>query len=358
MLDATKSSAVINGLQILDYPDLIAGASAQRDSSNIALVLVENEVTVDAKFDDWKDVTGERYHFPNQYRNQFVEGRRFVYYRGVRRAAGVRGTPEYFGTGTIGEIWRDSDIPEDSPKVRWKWFCNIEDYEPLQNPVPAKIEGKPFEDIADNLWGVGVRPLSRRVLEEILKSAGLSPPPPPLTANSVPKVPNLEDVTPSSASGLLVPRKPSKGDKAKKGASSGGRRSRYSALVGRRGEEIALKYLRESLDETAAASLRWVSEAGEKPGWDIEYTDSDGNLIAVEVKATTGPSFPSIEVTANEWEAALERRDHFKLILVTKALTDHPPVVQLKNPAALAERGELFITPTVFRLEATMNANA
>jgi len=65
------------------------------------LVLVQNERTAGGHFDHWEDVTGERYHFPNQYRNRVVPGRPFVYYRGVRRS-GERGTPEYFGTGRAG----------------------------------------------------------------------------------------------------------------------------------------------------------------------------------------------------------------------------------------------------------------
>ena len=32
----------------------------------IALILVENEVTVGGRYDHWQDVTGKRYQFPNQ----------------------------------------------------------------------------------------------------------------------------------------------------------------------------------------------------------------------------------------------------------------------------------------------------
>ena len=54
------------------------------------LVLVENDVTSEGKYDHWADATGEQYNFPNKYRNMIIEGRRFVYYRGVRRV-GSRG---------------------------------------------------------------------------------------------------------------------------------------------------------------------------------------------------------------------------------------------------------------------------
>lgn len=87
------------------------------------LVLVENEKTAGGRYDHWKDVTGERYHFPNQYKGRVVPGRQFVYYRGVRRADGSRGTPEYFGYGRIGDVWRDSDVPEGAPHNRG--YCRM-----------------------------------------------------------------------------------------------------------------------------------------------------------------------------------------------------------------------------------------
>lgn len=41
--------------------------------SATALVLVQNERTVGGNFDHWEDVVGERYHFPNQYRNRITD---------------------------------------------------------------------------------------------------------------------------------------------------------------------------------------------------------------------------------------------------------------------------------------------
>jgi len=63
-------------------------------------------------------VTGVQYHYPNGYKNLIRSGERFVYYRGVRRAGNKRGIAEYFGTGLVGEVWRDERIPEDAPKER------------------------------------------------------------------------------------------------------------------------------------------------------------------------------------------------------------------------------------------------
>ena len=93
-----------------------------------ALVLVENEMTAGGLYDHWEDVTGERYQFPNQYRNKVVTGRPFVYYRGVRRADGSRGTAEYFGCGVVGSVYQDPANDPSAPKAGWKWICEVEEY--------------------------------------------------------------------------------------------------------------------------------------------------------------------------------------------------------------------------------------
>ena len=96
-----------------------------------------------------------------------------MYYRGTRRPDGKRGTPEYFGYGRIGEVWRDSTIPESLPRRNWAWYCSISDYLPFESPVPAKIDGAPLEKIASNHWSVGIRDLPQEVFDRILHLAGL-----------------------------------------------------------------------------------------------------------------------------------------------------------------------------------------
>lgn len=135
-----------------------------------ALVLVQNERTAGGNFDHWEDVVGERYHFPNQYRNRMVPGRSFVYYRGVRRSGNRRGVPEYFG---IGRIWRDPRVPATEPKSRWRWLCDIEDYRPFLILVPAKENGRYFEQIPFNHWSVAIRELPIEVFRRILKIADI-----------------------------------------------------------------------------------------------------------------------------------------------------------------------------------------
>ena len=48
------------------------------------------------------------------------------------------------------------------------------------------------------------------------------------------------------------------------------------------------------------STIRWRAQEGYTPGWDIEYADERGNIVAIEVKGTTGYAFPNVELTGNE----------------------------------------------------------
>lgn len=352
VLDIAISGAVIAGLKLReDYPDLPPEKPGGDHDLEIALVLVENEVTADRKFDDWKDVTGERYHFPNQYRNRCIEGTPFVYYRGVRRAGGKRGRPEYFGIGRIGEVWRDPSVLESAPKKDWKWFCSIDDYVPFGSPVPAIDGAEKFEDIPQNQWGVGVRNIESAVLSRIALAADVNPLA-SINAARPPDLPAIEDVDPVGGTGLLVPRKATPSGKSATGQGGSPRRSRHSKLIGDFGEEIALKHLRKELSGVEAASLRWVADENEKPGWDIEYRRDDAALIAVEVKATSGSRFASIEITENEWSAAREMKERFCLLLVSNVKSLKPAIQVIWDPASLVDRGTWSSEATHYRLQA------
>jgi hypothetical protein len=344
VLDEERSARVAASLGLAD-----GGAQLTALSREGGLVLVENEATAGGRFDDWKDVTGERYHFPNQYRTRVDPGRRFIYYRGVRRLDGRRGPAEYFGTGTIGAIWRDPDVPDDAPKQQWKWFCDIENYEPFVTPVPARVDGVAFEEIADNEWGVGIRPVEGRTVLRVVEYGGLRISP-IAEGKPPPTVPSLDDVKPRGGDSLLIPRRAK--SRSSEVSGGGSRRSPYALVVGRRGEEIAMKYLRETLSVGEAASLRWIADEGDKPGWDIGYVDGSGRSICVEVKATVGGAFTAIEITAGEWNAARHHRERYRLLLVASALSDTPTVSEIVDPASLADRGVLSVTPMVLRIEA------
>lgn len=320
--------------------------------SDTPIVLVENEATVGGRYDDWKDVTGERYHFPNRYKNKMVPGRPFVYYRGTRRLEGRRGTPEYFGFGAIGEVWRDPDVSVESHKRNWKWFCEIEDYEPFSNPVPAKIDGEYLERIASNQWGVAVRELPHDAFERILELGGIGRGGRP-DEGVVPEMPSIDDVGPSMVSGdeslmVIRPR-----GQARSPTSHGRRQSRHSKAIGDRAEEVIFKYLREGLSSEERRTLRWVASEGETPGWDIEYKDRDGQLIAIEVKGTKGSTFANVEFTGNEWDAAKGMRDCYWIYLVADCLEREPRIQAIKDPVGLEQSGQLSVTPLSWRIELT-----
>jgi Domain of unknown function (DUF3883) len=315
------------------------------------IILVENEVTAGGLYDDWKDVTGERYHYPHQYKNRIISGRPFVYYRGVRRLGGKSGTPEYFGCGTIGNIWRDAEISVDAPKHQWKWFCEIEDYEPFPYTVPAKLEGEYLENIPPNHWSVAVRLLDKAVYERIIKLSGVrdqllgskSAPP-----ESIPLTDSVQPLIAIPGESLLLIAKHGHTLKSPQG---GSRRSRHAKRIGDRAEEIVFKYLKEHLWGEEGESVTWRSKLLETPGWDIDYTNCAGDLIAVEVKGTSGPIFPAIEMTAREWNTAKEKGENYYLYLVANCLSTSPIIQAIQNPYAWYTASKLSAIPITWRLE-------
>jgi len=309
------------------------------------IVLVQNERTEGERFDFWDDATGERYHYPNKYKNKVRSGRRFVYYKGERRKDGTKKTPEYFGWGIIGEVNPDPETLKVERKVDQRWICQISEYTPFENPVPFKINGNPFESIPQNHWGTGVRTISEEVFESILSHAGAEIPLAVQKQSTL--LPPLEEVVGHvSSGGLLKPTKPA--TKTGSGTSGGTRRSKFSKELGDRGEEIVLEHLRQVLTEKDSATLKWTAQEGEKPGWDIEYK-SNGRLIGVEVKATGGSYFPSIELTANEWKAAEQKRSDFRLALVSGVRSKEPQIEIIEDPWGEVESGGFRVEPLSWR---------
>jgi hypothetical protein len=308
------------------------------------LVLVQNPVIVNDGY-EWKDIEGVQYHFPNQYKNRCVPGTPFVYYRGTRRADGTRAVGEYFGHGRIDEVRRDETIPESSPKRNWAWYCGITDYEPFHSRVPAKTNGEFLEKIARNHWSVGIRDLPQGIFEEIMHRAGIAP-----DADQVPAtLPDLDAITVKEAEGsLLVPRRKSTTGRGPSDLQYS-RHSRNAARLGRRAEEIALRFLREYACALGARDIRWISDEGLTPGWDIQYEDNNGEIVAIEVKGTSGPLFGSIDITVGEWNAAVGKADRYWLYLVANCCGTAPIIQRLQNPARLHLAGEAVLSPVVYR---------
>jgi hypothetical protein len=309
-----------------------------------AIVLVENERTAGGKYDHWQDVTGERYQFPNQYRNRVKPGVPFVYYRGTRAATGRRSHPEYFGHGVIGSVGLDPTSDLKGPKNRWKWICEISEYWPFTQPVPFKIEGEYIEKIPQNHWSVAVRSIDEDVFRRILHLAGQGFPTPKLIRAHL-NLPDIDSVVPGASGGSLFRETQEIGNR--NGYVS--RRSAFSQVLGERGERIVLRYLEAILTPDEADTLRWPAKEGETPGYDLAYK-REGVIIGVEVKATSGNAIGSLELTGNEWKAAKRMRDRYYLALVANVTGTNPSVEMIRDPYGLAVDGVLAADATVWRL--------
>jgi Domain of unknown function (DUF3883) len=214
---------------------------------------------------------------------------------------------------------------------------------------PQKNGSSYLENIPANFWGVAVRELPESVYAAIMHRAALSTILLDLPADQL-NLPPIDQVAPESATiTLLIAQRPKEDRAAAESLRTAPRRSKYSTALGKRGEEIALQYLRQTLSFHEAATLRWTASEGDLPGWDIEYTSSAG-LNAIGVKASAGPAFPSIELSSNEWASAKRLGAAYRLMLVAQVRTTSPQIQIIENPAALIEQGRIVIEPVMWRL--------
>lgn len=318
-------------------------AGASRATLPEALVLVQNERTINGRYDDFDDLTGERYHFIARYAGSVRPGTPFVYYRGIRHAGGRRPVAEYFGSGRIGEVWQDPRPADPGPR----FYCLIEDYTPFPRPVPAR-SGEGWVEPVRSAFGFqqSVRRISAELYARILSQAGLD------AGRDAPSDEGRSEPLPPAAvafqvteSGLWRPRPRDSGPGGRGG--SGVRRSAEAHRIGQRGETLAMAYLRSILPPGHACTVRSVALL--RLGWDLEYEDELG-VVQVEVKATSGPGFVSIEMTAGEWAAASRLGPRYHLLLVADVWSPAPRVQQLVDPAAAVQEGRLEVEPLVFRV--------
>jgi hypothetical protein len=130
--------------------------------------------------------------------------------------------------------------------------------------------------------------------------------------------------------------------------SGSGGYSRQSKTTGDAGELIVFEYLKKH--EAGISELRWVAQAKETPGWDIEYKDKSGTLICVEVKSSQSKSISGVELTSNEWRAAEEQRGNYRLALVAQCLSLNPIIQFIEDPFGEASKGLIDLRSTRFEL--------
>lgn len=314
------------------------------------LVLAENEIHARSEFAKWQDVTGERYHYPNNYRNTLVPGREFIYYKGAHRAGGRHAMPEYFGWGRIGAVYPDPTTME-LPKSRRQWMCDIEDYREFSTPVPFRQSSGRYREIDSAIapqrhWAQGVREITDRAFLEILEAAGIKFKQPASTV-SLPAQTVTVIETPLALLATVTRRESSDG--ALTVTKPPSRRSGRAKAIGDIGEQIFLKWLIDQTRHEERHKIVWVAKTGATPGWDIESRLKIPHQV-YEIKATNGERFPAIEITANEWAAAKELRECYNLVLITECESAHPRIQIINDPWRLFEQKQLHAEPTSYRI--------
>ena len=168
------------------------------------------------------------------------------------------------------------------------------------------------------------------------------------------EVDNLEIVVPEGFSPLsetlIDPNKTS----STTGKGGQGRRSHYDAKwVGRLAEETVFEFLKT---RAFANNVKWLERDGIRPGWDIEYTDRNGQIIRIEVKGTSLTKMGSCEITGNEWRAAEKHRSSYRLYIVTGVRRGKgPKISEVADPFALPLAHPDFLVPPRYRLTLAQN---
>jgi hypothetical protein len=119
-------------------------------------------------------------------------------------------------------------------------------------------------------------------------------------------------------------------------------------MVGDAGELAAIEHLRATLPPSQAATVRWVANDGQTPGWDIEHLNGHGQLVRIEVKSTVGEKFASFDMTANELYASEQHGSSYHLYLVANCLSPERRRLQVVQDPYKVFAG-LFV-PSVFRV--------
>jgi len=318
----------------------------------MTLVLTSNDPNTSELRNQWQDITGVRYHFPNMYRNMIKPGEPFVYYRGVHREQGPRGPATYFGTGLVGEVWADP-ATADKPAGKRSWYCGIDNYVPFLLPVNAKTDGVFLENIPSNMWRSGVRQLPEEIYRKIVQLGGLQDALVEAITEPLSKLPIDQIVIPDGTKSLLAPPLIKSGNSERSNVRS--RRTRHAKLIGDRAEEIALKWIAKNILD--AKNVKWIAKEGATPGWDIEYQDAAGATIGVEVKGTSGAAFPNFELTANELAAAKLLGGRFVMLLIADCLSERPSVQAIHNIHAGISTGIYSAEPTGWKISYSSIAN-
>lgn len=128
------------------------------------------------------------------------------------------------------------------------------------------------------------------------------------------------------------------------------RRSKQSTLIGDKAEKYVLALLKEGLvPGVIARDPRYVGN--EKPGWDIQYTNENDDLVKVEVKGSTASKFSSFEVTVNELNCLKEHTILYHFYLVAGCMSQDRKVQIITDMAERLNNSHASASPITYRME-------
>lgn len=165
------------------------------------------------------------------------------------------------------------------------------------------------------------------------------------------ELPSVSEVNISLATNSLIkPVKP-KSKSRSIDSSYNNFNSKKSTLHGNQGELLVMKHLWKTLTKAEASTLRHHAVENEKDGYDISYTDLNGQKVYIEVKATSAASFPSFIITINELNAAERHGTAYQIYLVNKVTSKDVKIEVIGDITGLLKKGEFVKSPVAFKVE-------
>lgn len=130
------------------------------------VIITENDSS------EWKDKTGELYHYPNRYQKLLEPGTKVIYYKGrllekKYEKFRLSNQPYYFGIGETGKQYRDPKSTKND------FFSEIKDYQAFDKPILAKINKTDYLEVIPesrrtNYWRDGVRAITKDIYDSIV----------------------------------------------------------------------------------------------------------------------------------------------------------------------------------------------
>lgn len=118
-------------------------------------------------------------------------------------------------------------------------------------------------------------------------------------------------------------------------------------LTGRIGELVAFNYF---LGKFGGTCVRWINETHETGfPYDIAVGDEEIGREYIEVKATKSDRKDWFNITAKEWQFAVEKGECYSIARVALQSNDMAKVTIYKNPARLCQLGQLQLAMLIPR---------